>query len=149
MCSSDLEFKTHGELFKSQGVSIAYMGVTDNNSVLAIFETDDLDKFNDIFTSEETAKAMSNDGIEEDSVEMFIITDQLQPFINFDEPEVQQDQASSEKLAFNSNLLKKVEELELSVRSANCLKNDNIIYIGDLVQKSESEIGRASCRERV
>ena len=38
--------------------------------------------------------------------------------------------------------LKKVEELELSVRSANCLKNDNIIYIGDLVQKSESEMLR-------
>ena len=71
------EFKTHGDLFKSQGVSIAYMGATDNNSVLAIFETDDLDKFNEIFTSEETAKAMSNDGIEEDSVEMFVITDQL------------------------------------------------------------------------
>ena len=45
-------------------------------------------------------------------------------------------------MSFNSNLLKKVEELELSVRSANCLKNDNIIYIGDLVQKSESEMLR-------
>ena len=71
-----------------------------------------------------------------------ILQDQLQPFINFDEPEIQQDQASAEKLSFNSNLLKKVEELELSVRSANCLKNDNIIYIGDLVQKSESEMLR-------
>ena len=71
-----------------------------------------------------------------------ILQDQLQPFINFDEPEVQQDQSSAEKLSFNSNLLKKVEELELSVRSANCLKNDNIIYIGDLVQKSESEMLR-------
>ena len=71
-----------------------------------------------------------------------IIQDQLQPFINFDEPEIQQDQPSAEKLSFNSNLLKKVEELELSVRSANCLKNDNIIYIGDLVQKSESEMLR-------
>ena len=49
---------------------------------------------------------------------------------------------SAEQLSFNSNLLKKVEELELSVRSANCLKNDNIIYIGDLVQKSESEMLR-------
>jgi len=39
-------------------------------------------------------------------------------------------------------LLRKVEELELSVRSANCLKNDNIVYIGDLVQKSESEMLR-------
>ena len=71
------EFKTHGELFKSQGVSIAWMGITNNNSVLAIFETDDLDKFNNVFNSEETARAMSNDGIEEDSVEKFEITEQL------------------------------------------------------------------------
>ena len=71
-----------------------------------------------------------------------ILQDQLQPFINFDEPEVTPDQSQVEKLSFNSNLLKKVEELELSVRSANCLKNDNIIYIGDLVQKSESEMLR-------
>ena len=71
-----------------------------------------------------------------------ILQDQLQPFINFDEPEVQMETSSHEKLSFNPNLLKKVEELELSVRSANCLKNDNIIYIGDLVQKSESEMLR-------
>jgi len=71
-----------------------------------------------------------------------ILQDQLQSFINFDEPEIQQDIDSAEKLSFNSNLLKKVEELELSVRSANCLKNDNIIYIGDLVQKTESEMLR-------
>ena len=71
-----------------------------------------------------------------------ILQDQLQPFINFDEPEIQQDQIPNEKLSFNPHLLKKVEELELSVRSANCLKNDNIIYIGDLVQKSESEMLR-------
>ena len=71
-----------------------------------------------------------------------ILQDQLQPFINFDEPEIQQDQIFNEKLSFNPHLLKKVEELELSVRSANCLKNDNIIYIGDLVQKSESEMLR-------
>ena len=43
---------------------------------------------------------------------------------------------------FNKNLLRKVDELELSVRSANCLKNDNIIYIGDLVQKTEQEMLR-------
>ena len=43
---------------------------------------------------------------------------------------------------FNRNLLRKVDELELSVRSANCLKNDNIIYIGDLVQKTEQEMLR-------
>jgi DNA-directed RNA polymerase subunit alpha len=45
-------------------------------------------------------------------------------------------------LSFNPALLKKVDELELSVRSANCLKNDNIIYIGDLIQKSEGEMLR-------
>ena len=45
-------------------------------------------------------------------------------------------------LPFNRNLLRKVDELELSVRSANCLKNDNIVYIGDLVQKSEQEMLR-------
>jgi len=71
-----------------------------------------------------------------------ILQDQLQPFINFDEPEIQQESSAQEKLPFNHNLLKKVEELELSVRSANCLKNDNIVYIGDLVQKSESEMLR-------
>ena len=47
-----------------------------------------------------------------------------------------------EELPFNRNLLRKVDELELSVRSANCLKNDNIIYIGDLVQKTEAEMLR-------
>ena len=71
-----------------------------------------------------------------------ILQDQLQPFINFDEPEIEQDVSSHDQLSFNPNLLKKVEELELSVRSANCLKNDNIIYIGDLVQKTESEMLR-------
>ena len=71
-----------------------------------------------------------------------ILQDQLQPFINFDEPETLQEPSTKEKLPFNHNLLKKVEELELSVRSANCLKNDNIVYIGDLVQKSESEMLR-------
>ena len=71
-----------------------------------------------------------------------VLQDQLQPFINFDEPEIQTEPSAKEKLPFNHNLLKKVEELELSVRSANCLKNDNIVYIGDLVQKSESEMLR-------
>jgi len=64
-------------LFKDQGVSIAYMGATDKNSVLAIFETDNLEKFTKIFNSEDTEKAMSNDGIDKGSVEMFVITDQL------------------------------------------------------------------------
>ena len=45
-------------------------------------------------------------------------------------------------LPFNRNLLRKVDELELSVRSANCLKNDNIVYIGDLVLRTEPEMLR-------
>jgi DNA-directed RNA polymerase subunit alpha len=71
-----------------------------------------------------------------------ILQDQLQVFINFEEPrEVSRSEGASD-LPFNRNLLRKVEELELSVRSANCLKNDNIIYIGDLVQKSEADMLR-------
>lgn len=71
-----------------------------------------------------------------------ILQDQLQVFINFDEPKEQEQQKEEETLPFNKNLLRKVEELELSVRSANCLKNDNIVYIGDLVQKSEGDMLR-------
>ncbi|MFK7838735.1 MAG: DNA-directed RNA polymerase subunit alpha [Bdellovibrionales bacterium] len=71
-----------------------------------------------------------------------ILQDQLQVFVNFDEPEAETAKEEEEELPFNKNLLKKVEELELSVRSANCLKNDNIVYIGDLVQKSEGDMLR-------
>ena len=71
-----------------------------------------------------------------------ILQDQLQVFINFDEPQEQSQEKEEEELPFNRNLLRKVDELELSVRSANCLKNDNIVYIGDLVQKSESDMLR-------
>ncbi len=71
-----------------------------------------------------------------------IFQDQLSMFVNFEDPkEVVQEVKSSEP-EFNKNLLKRVEELELSVRSMNCLKNDNIIYIGDLVQKTEPEMLR-------
>ena len=71
-----------------------------------------------------------------------IIQDQLQSFINFEEPEEIQEEPDALEPQFNKNLLRKVEELELSVRSMNCLRNDNIIYIGDLVQKSEIEMLR-------
>lgn len=71
-----------------------------------------------------------------------ILQDQLQVFINFDEPEAKVESEQNSELPFNRNLLRKVDELELSVRSANCLKNDNIVYIGDLVQKTESEMLR-------
>ncbi len=71
-----------------------------------------------------------------------IIQDQLSIFVNFEEPEAAGREAEDDGLEFNPLLLKKVDELELSVRSANCLKNDNIVYIGDLIQKTEAEMLR-------
>jgi DNA-directed RNA polymerase subunit alpha len=81
-----------------------------------------------------------------------ILQDQLQLFISFEEVE-ENAQHEEESLPFDRNLLRKVDELELSVRSQNCLKNDNIVYIGDLVCKTESEMlktpnfGRKSLNE--
>jgi DNA-directed RNA polymerase subunit alpha len=71
-----------------------------------------------------------------------ILQDQLQLFINFEEPKIEMREKTTVEPEFNANLLRRVDELELSVRSANCLKNDNILYIGDLVQKTESEMLR-------
>ncbi len=77
-----------------------------------------------------------------------ILQEQLQLFITFEEPRVAGaglmavGDEPRQDLPFNKNLLRKVDELELSVRSANCLKNDNIVYIGDLVQKSENDLLR-------
>lgn len=82
-----------------------------------------------------------------------ILQDQLQLFINFEDMPETKEKSAEEELKFSPYLLKKVDELELSVRSANCLKNDNIVYIGDLVQKTESEMlktpnfGRKSLNE--
>ncbi len=83
-----------------------------------------------------------------------ILKDQVSIFINFEEeeePTDKEERAEDEKL--NENLYRSVDELELSVRSANCLKNANIRYIGDLVQRSEAEMlktknfGRKSLNE--
>ena len=71
-----------------------------------------------------------------------ILQDQLGMFINFEEPKEVVAQQTKSEPEFNKNLLRRVDELELSVRSMNCLKNDNIIYIGDLVQKTEGEMLR-------
>src|SRR5271168_1718851 len=71
-----------------------------------------------------------------------ILQDQLNVFVNFEEPKRETTHEAIPDLAFNPAFLKKVDELELSVRSANCLKNDNIVYIGDLVQKTEAEMLR-------
>ncbi|MCY3829624.1 MAG: DNA-directed RNA polymerase subunit alpha [Rhodospirillaceae bacterium] len=97
----------------------------------------DLDKLS---LSVETNGAVSP----EDAVALAarILQDQLQLFINFEEPKQIVREETEGDLPFNRNLLRKVDELELSVRSANCLKNDNIIYIGDLVQKTETEMLR-------
>ncbi len=72
-----------------------------------------------------------------------ILKEQLQIFINFEEiPEPVIEEVTLDKPAFNENLNRKVEELELSVRSANCLQNANIRYIGELCIKTESEMLR-------
>ncbi len=85
-----------------------------------------------------------------------ILKDQLSIFITFEEEEeteISYSEDEEEKEAFNENLLRSVDELELSVRSANCLKHANIRLIGDLVQKTEAEIlatknfGRKSLNE--
>jgi len=81
-----------------------------------------------------------------------ILQEQLQIFVNFEEEQLAEEEKKDE-LPFDKNLLKKVDELELSVRSQNCLRNDDIIYIGDLVIKTESEMlktpnfGRKSLNE--
>lgn len=81
-----------------------------------------------------------------------VLQDQLQTFISFEEVQDEPEELE-EELQFDRNLLRKVDELELSVRSQNCLKNDNIVYIGDLVRKSEGEMlktpnfGRKSLNE--
>jgi DNA-directed RNA polymerase subunit alpha len=83
-----------------------------------------------------------------------ILQDQLALFVHFDDSAVTRSapvgvaapaagaEPVSDTQQINRYLLKKVDELELSVRSANCLKNDNIIYIGDLVGKTEAEMLR-------
>jgi len=84
-----------------------------------------------------------------------ILKDQLTIFLNFEElPEPEEDTEADEDMrAFNENLNRPVEELELSVRSANCLQNANIKLIGQLVQKTEAEMlktknfGRKSLKE--
>lgn len=86
-----------------------------------------------------------------------IMKDQMEVFINFDEdnvePPPEQEKSTEEDKKLDENLDRSVEELELSVRSSNCLRNANIRYIGELVQKSEAEMlktknfGRKSLNE--
>jgi DNA-directed RNA polymerase subunit alpha len=83
-----------------------------------------------------------------------ILKEQMQPFINFqEEPEPLEKEEHEDEEKLNANLFRPVSELELSVRSANCLKNASITYIGELVQKTEAEMlktknfGRKSLNE--
>jgi DNA-directed RNA polymerase subunit alpha len=82
-----------------------------------------------------------------------ILKEQLSIFINFDEPVEMPQLPAEEPRPLNPNLFKSVDELELSVRSANCLQNANIRFIGELVQRSEAEMlktknfGRKSLNE--
>jgi DNA-directed RNA polymerase subunit alpha len=83
-----------------------------------------------------------------------ILKDQLSVFLNFEEePEIVAEIQTEKGSQFNPNLYRSVEELELSVRSANCLQNANIRYIYELVQKTEAEMlktknfGRKSLNE--
>ena len=85
-----------------------------------------------------------------------ILKEQMSFFINFDEqlePEPEKKSSETQKPKFNENLYRSVEELELSVRSANCLKNANILKIYQLVNKTEGEMlktknfGRKSLNE--
>jgi DNA-directed RNA polymerase subunit alpha len=83
-----------------------------------------------------------------------IVKEQLSIFINFDEAEEPAEEVKPiEEQKLNENLFRSVDELELSVRSANCLQNANIKTIGDLVQKTEAEMlktknfGRKSLKE--
>ena len=70
-------FATHWELFKTQGGTVAYYGAGNNNKGAACFETSDLNAFMEILESSETAEAMSNDGIIEGTVEVFVLDSTL------------------------------------------------------------------------
>ncbi len=82
-----------------------------------------------------------------------IMKDQLSIFINFEEDVESSSEEVQEDAPFNDNLFRSVDDLELSVRSANCLKNADIRFIGELVQKTEAEMlktknfGRKSLNE--
>ncbi len=83
-----------------------------------------------------------------------ILKEHMNPFINFEEePEPDEEEKEDREIKLNENLFRSVSELELSVRSSNCLKNANITLIGELVQKSEPEMlktknfGRKSLNE--
>jgi DNA-directed RNA polymerase subunit alpha len=104
-----------------------------------------------------TLEVWTNGAVRPDDALAFaakILKEQLTIFINFEEqPEPVEAPVNEEQEKLNENLWRTVDELELSVRSANCLQNANIKYIGELVQKTEAEMlktknfGRKSLKE--
>jgi DNA-directed RNA polymerase subunit alpha len=104
-----------------------------------------------------TLEVWTNGAVRPDDALAFaakILKEQLSIFINFEEqPEPVESPVNEEQEKLNENLWRTVDELELSVRSANCLQNANIKYIGELVQRSEAEMlktknfGRKSLKE--
>jgi DNA-directed RNA polymerase subunit alpha len=92
-----------------------------------------------LFLTVETNGAISPDVAV--AVAAKILQDQVQPFIGMNIENIQQPEIETH-LTFDHRLLMRVENLELSVRSQNCLKNENIVYVGDLVTKSELEMLR-------
>ena len=71
-------FKTHGDLFKSQGVTVTYMGATEGNSVIGVFETNDVDEFMRVFNDPATEAAMANDTLT-GGVELFVLDETVTP----------------------------------------------------------------------
>jgi DNA-directed RNA polymerase subunit alpha len=104
-----------------------------------------------------TLEVWTNGAVRPDDALAFaakILKEQLTIFINFEEqPEPVESPVNEEQEKLNENLWRTVDELELSVRSANCLQNANIKYIGELVQRTEAEMlktknfGRKSLKE--
>ncbi|MBT8493832.1 MAG: DNA-directed RNA polymerase subunit alpha [Deltaproteobacteria bacterium] len=104
-----------------------------------------------------TLEAWTNGSVKPEDAVAFaakILKEQLNIFINFEEvAEPVEQPVNEEQEKLNENLWRQVDELELSVRSANCLQNANIKYIGELVQKTEQEMlktknfGRKSLKE--
>ena len=72
------QFKTHDDLFKSQGVTLAHMGTAEDNKVIAVFETNNPDEFLRIFNDPSTAEAMANDKIT-GGVELFVLDETYSP----------------------------------------------------------------------
>lgn len=103
-----------------------------------------------------TMKIRTNGSIKPDDALVMaasILRDHFASFVRFEEPVFIDSKKEAVDLLFNKNFLRKVDELELSVRSDNCLKNENIFYIGDLVQRTEADMlktpnfGRKSLNE--